>query len=303
MQTAETEGPAWNKFWLSADHDTESVYSDNADSATGLSATHGGPDGRSQMSLEVLKNPDGEGSHSVQSASNLDEDHFSNERHSLQGEDRHAIQEEDTSFPFKFKAPHGRVHRIQHKSTSGISDLVQLVSSRLASSEIEAIGGAAEIMEGVLVNGFALSYVDAEGDLVSLTADQDVAEAIRLARRAGSEKVDLFVHDPEKPPLLQQPQDVGIQHHYQHLVSESNMSEEASHHIEGDDDDGKSGTTGLRQVPEKTATDEPEPNINLQNAQQQLIPGVPNDLILPGGAIFLAAVMTGVFILGRSSSR
>lgn len=303
MQTAEAEGPAWNKFWLSADQDTESVYSDNAGSATGLSASHGGLGSRSQASLDVSKNADGESSHAAESASGVDDDNLSNERHSLQ-------QETDVPFPFKFRAPNGRIHRIQLRPSSGIPDLVHLVASRLASSEIEALGGEAEIREGVLVNGFALSYVDAEGDFVSLTADHDINEAIRLARQGGMEKVDLYVHDPEHPPSSAG-QDLGIQHHHQqhqqqqqHLVSDSNVSEEASHPVEDEDDGNKPAAAEVIQTSDRSIPEEqPDLTVRLRNFQEQLYPGIPNEMILSGGAILLTAMMVGVYMLGRSTSR
>ena len=36
---------------------------------------------------------------------------------------------------------------------------------------------------------------------------------------------------------------------------------------------------------------------------EQLIPGVPNDLLLPGAIVTLAVVIVSVFALGRASSR
>src|SRR6185369_7004711 len=40
---------------------------------------------------------------------------------------------------------------------------------------------------------FHLSYTDADGDTVLVTSDNDVADAVRFARKAGSDRVVLLV--------------------------------------------------------------------------------------------------------------
>jgi len=111
------------------------------------------------------------------------------------------IAPEDMPFPFKFKAPSGRVHRVQVISSGGMEELIARVGSKLG-SEADAIGGLPTYEDGILSkSGFALSYLDNEGDTVSITTDQDLAEAIDLSRAAHRDKVDLFVHDPEKAPV------------------------------------------------------------------------------------------------------
>ena len=107
----------------------------------------------------------------------------------------------ETPFPFKFKAPSGRVHRIQVLSSSGVGELVSQVTAKLG-SEAEAVGGEATIEDGKLGRaGYALSYMDNEGDTVSITTDQDLIDAISLAQKGKRDKVDLFVHDPTQPPI------------------------------------------------------------------------------------------------------
>ncbi|MBD4744145.1 hypothetical protein GUG21_11410, partial [Xanthomonas citri pv. citri] len=43
---------------------------------------------------------------------------------------------------------------------------------------------------------YAISYVDDEGDVVSITSDSDLAECIRINLNLQNEKADLYLHNP-----------------------------------------------------------------------------------------------------------
>ncbi|RMZ75758.1 hypothetical protein DV737_g5144, partial [Chaetothyriales sp. CBS 132003] len=188
------EGPAWNKFWMSMDNaDSESVMSGEG------SRRPTTPGHRSILSPEPSR-ANVERGDSVQpheSASHRGGD----EVHSdiLPSVEVH----EEAAFPFKFKAPGGRVHRVQVVAANGIAELVANVSGKLGPEDVEAVGGEAVVVEGRLANeGFALSYIDNEGDTVSITTDQDVLDAIVMAQHGKRDKVDLLVHDPLQPPVV-----------------------------------------------------------------------------------------------------
>lgn len=198
-----------------------------------------------------------------------------------------AVISDDAPFPFKFKAPSGRVHRLQVVPSAGIAELISNVSSKLG-AEVEAIGGEAAVEDGRLSNtGYALSYLDNEGDTVSITTDQDLSDAVSLARRSHRDKVDLFVHDPEKPPVLvtePQPPPAKAQ------------SPPESTAVDREDDSHSSG--------DHTSTPKRLNQAYVQpSAEQQLISGVPNELILPGAIVTLAAVIVGVFVMSRGGKR
>jgi hypothetical protein len=56
-------------------------------------------------------------------------------------------------------------------ASAGIAELIANVTSKLG-SEVEAVGGEATVDNGKLGKaGFALSYIDNEGDTVSITTD------------------------------------------------------------------------------------------------------------------------------------
>lgn len=268
MQTHDDEGPAWNKFWLTMDHESDSMVSGSQQPHTPR---------RSVMSPDISR-PGYDARDSV----------LPNESASHQGDEQSEVvepqHEELAPFPFKFKAPSGRVHRVNVLPSAGISDFVEQVTAKLG-GELEAVGGAAVCEDGKLSHtGYALSYLDNEGDTVSITTDQDLEDAVNLARRSHRDKVDLFVHDPAHPPVpvTAEPQAT--------VTKPATPPEEKSSPSEED----RASEEPLASRPRPTFSHAPE---------EQFISGVPNDLLLPGAIVTLAAVIAGVFILSRPNGR
>ncbi|KAJ5611721.1 hypothetical protein N7528_008826 [Penicillium herquei] len=281
MQTQDDEGPAWNKFWLSMDHESDSMVSGSQSHPPHTA-------NRSVMSPDLARSAYDNSVLPNESAS-----HHGGEEHSEVASQHHKEPAEDVPFPFKFKAPSGRVHRVNVLTTAGVEELVKQVTAKLG-AEVEAVGGEAIAEEGRLSNtGYALSYMDNEGDTVSITTDQDMLDAINLARRTHHDKVDLFVHDPAQPPIpVPAPTPVPVEP--LPVKPATPIIEEHS------------------SVADDTATEEPVPVVKPRAQQfpshghgpeEQLIAGVPNDLLLPGAIVTLAAVIAGVFILSRPSGR
>lgn len=193
---------------------------------------------------------------------------------------------EDMPFPFKFKAPSGRVHRLQVVASAGIEELVTNVAAKLG-SEVDAIGGAPTFEDGKMTkSGFALSYLDNEGDTVSITTNHDLIEAISLSRLAHREKVDLFVHDPDKAPLSAtvEPQPALAKP----PTPPESVLRERKQFFDDDEEETRSRHRGQSSA---------------QAKQEEIIAGVPNDLLLPGAIVTLAVVVVAVFALGRASNR
>ena len=101
---------------------------------------------------------------------------------------------EDGTYIFKFRTPSGRTHRFQARHDS--YDLLRdIVAGKLVNDPFFAAEGATE---GVAVhlpdpNVFTLSYTDDDGDLVTITADGDVMDAVRTARGQRSDRVVLLI--------------------------------------------------------------------------------------------------------------
>ncbi len=280
MSTGDSEGPAWGKFWLSLDNDSESMMSGEGSSHRPHTPGH-----RSLMSPE-LSRPPVDRVDSVQpheSASHNGGDSRSDSPESP------LATPEDAPFPFKFKAPSGRVHRLQVAASAGMEDLVSNVTAKLG-GEVEAVGGEAIVENGKLTSsGYALSYLDNDGDTVSITTDQDLSDAIMLSRRHDREKVDLFVHDPEKPPMsatvdprpaLAKPM----------TPPPSNIGSKSRRRMMNDDEDDMATPVKKERKP-----------MAQPKQEEQLIAGVPNELLLPGAIVTLAVVIIGVFTISRAS--
>ncbi len=195
---------------------------------------------------------------------------------------------EDLPFPFKFKAPSGRVHRLQVVASSGLEELISHVASKLG-AEVESIGGTPYFEDGKISKvGFALSYLDNEGDTVSITTNDDLIEAITLSRHARREKVDLFVHDPDKPPMTAE---VNPQPGLGKLATPpDSVLRERKQYFDEEGDEVR---------PRSKHRTQPQP----PTQQPEIIPGVPNELLLPGAIGVLAVVILGVFVIGRASKR
>lgn len=196
---------------------------------------------------------------------------------------------EDTPFAFKFKAPSGRVHRLQVVASAGIEDLISNVAAKLGAEDIETLGGIPTFEDGrISKSGFALSYLDNEGDTVSITTNEDLVEAISLSRLAHREKVDLFVHDPKDPPL---PATVEPQPALPKPVTppESILRERKQFFDDDEEELPRPKGRGQYQAGKQEAP--------------ELIAGVPNEFLLPGAIATLAVVIVAVFALGRASSR
>lgn len=280
MSTGDGEGPAWQKFWLAMDNDTESQMSGDGGSQLP----------RTPISRSIMSRDHGRLEHITSDAVMPDESasHNGAEPDSPPGNAAQALLSpttEETTLAFKFKAPSGRVHRLQVTAKAGVQGLVDAVQSKLG-GELEAVGGAPEVANDQLgKTGFALSYLDSEGDTVSITTSQDILEAIDMARQNRKDKVDLFVHDPEQPPLPATleprpglPTDAGLRERRKRFVEQEDEAED----------------------------DAPQPH-HAKQAQmkpaEQVIQGVPNELLLPGAIGVLAVVIVGVFTISRLSSR
>ncbi|KAI1258672.1 hypothetical protein F5Y18DRAFT_412407 [Xylariaceae sp. FL1019] len=285
MGTSDSEGPAWNKFWLSLDNESESMVSGEGSHQQGTIASRSlmTPDIRERERINESVAPG-------DSASHMGVD---SPPHSMLAEQPPA----EIPFAFKFKAPGGRVHRLQVIASQGISELVSAVASKLG-AEAEAIGGVPVVEEGKLTSGgFALSYLDDEGDTVSITTDQDLLEAILLARQHRHEKVDLFVHDPEKPAVTvvaPQPETPAVATPPMSSAPSEVRRRRAA--VDEDEDEEESEE-------EDHSTIRRRKKVGGRGEADQVIAGVPNELLLPGAIVTLAVVIVGVFTIARATSR
>lgn len=288
MSTTDSEGPAWNKFWLSLDHETESMVSGD-----------GTQHDRSHVGSRSLMSPDINRDRILDSVAPGDSASHAGVESPPQSALAHSpeLPPSELPFPFKFKTPSGRTHRLQVIASQGMDTFVVNVISKLG-SEIDSVGGPPTVEDGKLsFTGFALSYLDDEGDSVSITTDQDLLEAILLARQNHRDKVDLFVHDPEKPPMAPVP--TPAPETVIPTPPASSVRERRRRNYDGEDDSE-----------EEESEDESPRGARARRHRsrhahqpEQVVPGVPNELLLPGAIATLAIVIVATFTIGRMSSR
>ncbi|KAL2186508.1 hypothetical protein L209DRAFT_731304 [Thermothelomyces heterothallicus CBS 203.75] len=302
MNTTDNEGPAWNKFWLSLDHETESMVSGDG------SHHHTNTNARSLMSPDITRS-ERHVTDSVAPGDSASHAGIESPRHSAVGAGTPELPPSEVPFPFKFKAPSGRVHRLQVIAAHGMAEFVANVTAKLG-SEVDAIGGAPVVEDGKLSGGYALSYLDDEGDSVSITTDQDLLEAILLARNGRRDKVDLFVHDPKEPPVAPAPAPAPAAAEPAVLSTppaSSVVRERRKGALDAEDDSEDDGdvsededTPVRRSRHARTRTAQ---QLHHHHQAEQVIAGVPNELLLPGAIAMLAVVIAGVFTISRLSSR
>lgn len=168
MGTGDSEGPAWNKFWLSLDNDSESVVSDS----TRHTPSRNNIGGHHRPSPDIDMVP---AVWSVVYLWNALKAVFFSllTLHPImvvipQGLSNDALRFKPSrySIPFKFKAPSGRIHRVQVAPSGGLGELLGAVVEKLGHEVIQVGGEPTFGPDGKLEEqGFAMSYVDSEGML------------------------------------------------------------------------------------------------------------------------------------------
>lgn len=179
----------------------------------------------------------------------------------------------------------------------GMEAFVSAVAAKLG-NEADSIGGVPTVDDGKVTGaGFALSYLDDEGDSVSITTNHDLVEAVLLARQDRHDKVDLFVHDPDKPPVTTPEISLPVPSATSGLRERRKWwPEDEDEDLEEEDEEDDDAGSTLRR-PRRTRAAPPPP------LPEQVIAGVPNELLLPGAIVTLAVVIVGVFTISRATSR
>jgi hypothetical protein len=264
MNTPEGEGPMWNRFWNTLDNDTESVHSGDGTSQihSHRAETPSSPEHMRSISGDAptLNRMTSDSVIPNDSASiTAMQDRYDEIPSGLVSPPPPAIV--DTSFVFKFKSPGGRVHRLRFDPNLGLEQFRSILADKLTSEEKSVVGGA--VAEDA---GFAVSFVDDEGDIVSILSIADLSESVAITKRAGREKIDLYIHHPNVPPVIETPS----------AVSKPEMPEMVEKVVD-------SAARGGEKA-------------------KDAIGSIPNELLLPGAIVVLAVVIVGVFVAMRAGS-
>lgn len=179
LEQQDSEGPAWNKFWTSMDDDdSDSVHSGSitgsAPDVTASEFQSFNIDIKPSDSISYVESPVKPARQSTLSSP----------------------IEDDLPFTFKFKSPaiEGRVHRISIRASEGLDKLRALMDAKLHTKDFQKLKVSKDNSDEL----YAISYVDDEGDIVSITSDNDLVECIAINTRLDNDKADLYLHNPHE---------------------------------------------------------------------------------------------------------
>ncbi|WVR06879.1 hypothetical protein IAU60_003915 [Kwoniella sp. DSM 27419] len=209
-----------------------------------------------------------------------------------------SVPVDDGTYIFKFRTPSGRTHRFQARHDS-YELLRDIVAGKLLTDPFFTAEGSKEGQEVHLPDpaNFTLHYTDDEGDLVTMTADGDVADAVRIARGQKSDRVVLLVDGGKV--WEDAARDLGGDKAVEKLKAaeqEVRGVEDAEEKMEvASADPAQEPTYGQKGVVHSNSTP-------VVGAQPELVGGViPKDLVLPAAIGFLGVVIIGVFVASRAS--
>ncbi|GAA5857697.1 hypothetical protein JCM8547_004334 [Rhodosporidiobolus lusitaniae] len=213
---------------------------------------------------------------------------------------------DDGTYLFKFVAPGGTNHRFQARYDSH-EFLTDIVSGKLSSDPFftEASSAPAPAVEGeepvaavVLPNphDFQLSYRDDDGDLVLMTADRDVTDAVETAKKQGKDRVVLHVTGgaswkaalAAKEAVTPAPAAAPAPVLTKKLVVVEEEGDEAEKSAEEEE-------------VEKPAPRKRKGKAAVKADDEELVAGVlPKEYLLPASIGFLGVVIAAVFIASRA---
>ena len=281
-------GPMWGKFFealnttTGGDDDTASVMSDRPGTPSRLNFHGRGMPSMTSPVSELMPND---------SASAVDDNGSEAAHRDASSVAPPVLPVEDGTYIFKFRTPSGRTHRFQARHDS-FELLRDIVAGKLSSDPFFHPRPTKDGEEVHLPdpNSFTLSYTDDDGDLVTITADGDVSDAVNIARGQKMDRVVLLIDGGKV--WEDTARDMGgekaveklkaVEHEVKGVEGEEEKMEA------GDADPAKEATFGKKGV--------------VHSHQDELIGGVlPKELALPAAVGFLGVVIIGVFIASRAS--
>jgi hypothetical protein len=201
---------------------------------------------------------------------------------------------DDGTYIFKFRTPSGRTHRFQARNDN-CENLRDIVAGKLLTDPFFTAEGAQEGDEVHLPDpaAFTMSYTDDDGDLVTMTTDSDVTDAVRIARSQKSDRVVIYVSGGKG--WEQAARDLGVKAVETLKEAETTSPADDTKALE---DKGADPA----QVPTYGQSEKVHSHSKpVHGGLEEKVMGIPKDLLLPASVGFLGVVILGVFIATRSS--
>jgi hypothetical protein len=100
---------------------------------------------------------------------------------------------DDGTYVFKFRTPSGRTHRFQSRHDN-YEHMREIISNKLALDPFfTSFEPKDEFGPRPDPSDYQLAYTDADEDVVLITSDSDVTDAVRMARSKNLDRVVLFI--------------------------------------------------------------------------------------------------------------
>lgn len=289
-------GPMWGRFFESLGHeDSESLVSgsnvpgDYQHSRLSRSISH------------LIQSPNSE-VHPNDSASVVDDDQISAlDGFSKRGGDVPSITGinppppvDDGTYVFKFRTPSGRTHRFQARNDH-VENLREIVAGKLATDPFFTqykVKDESELPPDP--TDFQLAYTDADGDIVLITSDSDVSDAVKGARTASLDRVVLFIQGGKGW------QEIMAERSVQQAAELAAAKEEANAPEKVEPALAAAPVPAAASVPAAVPTKD-HVHFAPVHVPEDKVLGIPKDLLLPASIGALAAVILGVFTVSRLS--
>ena len=191
---------------------------------------------------------------------------------------------DDGTYVFKFRTPSGRTHRFQARHDN-VENLRDIVTGKLTTDPFFTEYKTAD--ENELPpdpTDFLLSYTDADGDIVLITSDTDVTDAVKIAREVGSDRVVLFVQGGKGWSSVEE----------KSAAQAAQVAAAAKEEI-------KEVEKAEAAVPEVVIAPPAPVHVPPAHVEEETVMGIPKDMLLPASIGALAAVILGVFTISRLS--
>jgi hypothetical protein len=209
-------------------------------------------------------------------------------------------QVDDGTYIFKFKTPSGRTHRFQarHDNFENLREIVlgKLSSDPFFNGEGTREGDSIHMADpGV----FTMSYTDDDGDLVTITQDGDVTDAVKTARSQKSDRVVLVIQGDKV--WEEAAKDLAAASNPRALETlKESAKEEDEEKAEVEEKALEDKSADPAKVPTFGQSEKVhvQPGSSVSNKDDVM--GIPRDLVLPASLGFLGIVIIGVFMATRA---
>jgi len=192
---------------------------------------------------------------------------------------------DDGTYVFKFRTPSGRTHRFQARHDN-IETLVEIVTGKLSSDPFFIEWDSSSTAPKPDPTDFQLQYTDADGDVVIMSSDTDVEDAVKNARITRTDRVVLIIQGGKGW------NEAGA------AQSEAKAKEVTEAAIkETKEVDKAESTPSITVSPSEAPTMAPPAKVHVSPPDD--IMGIPRDMILPASIGALAVVIVGIFTISR----